>query len=136
MLLTKFLLWWCLMMQSIIIVIAAHLCVVCGHHAQVCEIVFVANQHHNNVLICMLLELLEPSQHIVKRRCSQTCEVVVCKQHRVPTFFGDVVYKERAQCSSIVGTGDCPVPLLACCVPDLGFDGFAVNLCGDTSPSV
>lgn len=46
----------------------------------------------------------------------------------------DVIDEESSDCGAVVGTGDGSVGLLACCVPDLQFDGPVPYLfaCGVT----
>ncbi len=41
---------------------------------------------------------------------------------------GDVVDQKGADSSSVVGTGHGSVPLLSCGVPNLDFDGFAIDV--------
>jgi hypothetical protein len=45
-----------------------------------------------------------------------------------PTVLRDVVHEQRADGAAVVGAGDCAVPLLSRCVPDLRLDGLAIHL--------
>ena len=37
---------------------------------------------------------------------------------------GDVIHEQETHSSAIVGRGDCPVALLACCVPEITINNF------------
>ncbi len=87
------------------------LCIFCRNTSQVLEIRFVAHQHDNNIRICMISQFLQPSFHIL-----------------ISHMLCDVINQQSTHSSSIVGTGDGPIPLLSCCVPNLGLDSLAINL--------
>jgi hypothetical protein len=59
----------------------------------------------------MISQFLQPSFHIL-----------------ISHMLCDVINQQSTHSSSIVGTGDGPIPLLSCCVPNLGLDSLAINL--------
>lgn len=61
----------------------------------------------------MIPQLLQPPLHILIR-----------------LVLADIVHQQRAHCAAVVGGGDGAVAFLAGGVPDLGFDGFGVDLDG------
>ena len=75
------------------------------------QIALVPNKHDHNIGIGMISELLQPTSHIV-----------------VGLVLADIVDKQRANRSTIVGRSDCAVSLLTCSVPDLRLDCLCVNL--------
>ncbi len=75
------------------------------------QITLVSHQHNDNIRIRMIPQLLQPSRHILVRLTL--------------TY---IVDKESTNGTTVVGGGDGTVTFLACCVPDLGFDSFAVDL--------
>jgi hypothetical protein len=80
------------------------------------QIALVAHKHNHNIRIGMIAQLFQPA-----------CDVLICLVLR------DVVDKQRAHSTTVVCAGDSTVALLPCCVPDLCFDGFGVDL--DTAGS-
>lgn len=77
----------------------------------------------------MVAELLEPALDVFKRLCvllmSQANLHSACAAR---TVLGDVIHEQRANSATVVGAGDCPVPLLPCCVPYLRLNGLAIDL--------
>lgn len=61
----------------------------------------------------MIPQLLQPPLHILIR-----------------LMLADIVNQQRAYGTAVVGRGDGAVTFLACRVPDLGFDGFGIDLDG------
>jgi hypothetical protein len=77
------------------------------------QIALVAHQHNHNIRVRMIPELLQPPSHIL-----------------ISLVLADIIDKERADGSTVVGRGDGTVALLTRGVPDLGLDGLAVDLDG------
>ena len=75
------------------------------------QIALVSHQHDNDVCVGMVAELFQPAR-----------DILVC------LVLGDVVDEECADGTTVVGTGDCAVALLAGGIPDLGLDGLVVDL--------
>lgn len=75
------------------------------------QITLVAHQHDDNVRVGMIPELLQPPRDILVR-----------------LVLADVVDEQSADGAAVVGGGDGTVALLARGIPDLGFDGLAVDL--------
>lgn len=81
------------------------------HRSEMPQIALISHKHNDNVRICVVAQLLQPSGHIL------VCLVLAY-----------IVDEQRADRASVVGRRNSPVPLLACCVPDLGFDRLGVDL--------
>jgi len=71
----------------------------------------ISNQHHNNIRLSVIPQLLEP-----------TLDVFEC------TVLANVVNQQSAYSAAVVSRSDGPVPLLARCVPNLSLDGFVFGL--------
>ena len=81
------------------------------HRAQVSQIALVAHQHDHNIRVRVIAQLLQPSCHVL-----------------VGLMLADVVDEQRTDGAAVVGGGDGAVAFLPRSVPDLGFDGLAVDL--------
>jgi len=77
----------------------------------VSQIALVSHQHNDNVVVCMIAQLLQPPRHIL-----------VCLR------LADVVHEEGSDCATVVRRGDGTVALLAGGIPDLCFDCLGVHL--------
>jgi hypothetical protein len=77
------------------------------------QIALVSHEHDDNVAVSMVPQLLQPPSHIL-----------------VGLVLADVVDQQRSDGTAVVGRGDGAVSLLAGRVPDLGLDGFGVDLDG------
>lgn len=77
------------------------------------QIALVPHEHDHNVSICMVSELLQPPGHIL-----------VC------LVLADIIHEQSAHGASVVRGCDSPITFLAGSVPDLGFDGFGIDLDG------
>ena len=77
------------------------------------QITLVPHQHNHNIRICMIPQLLQPPLHILIR-----------------LMLADIIDQQRSYSPSIVCRRDGSVSFLACRVPDLGFDGFGIDLNG------
>lgn len=75
------------------------------------QIALVPDQHDDNVSVCMVSQLLQPPRHIL-----------------VGLVLGDIVDEQSADGAAVVGRGDGAIAFLTRSVPDLGFDGLAVDL--------
>lgn len=75
------------------------------------QIALVTNKHNDNVAVSMIPQLLQPSGDIL-----------------VGLMLADVVDEESSDGATVVGRGDGAVAFLAGGIPDLGLDGFGVNL--------
>lgn len=73
------------------------------------QIWFVTYQHHSDVSICVILELSQPFLYIFKG-----------------FRFSNVEGDDRPNCSTIIGVGDCSKSFLACSIPYLILDTFAI----------
>ncbi len=82
-----------------------------GHRPQMPQIALVPHQHNHNIRIRMIPQLLQPTRHILIR-----------------AVLADVVDEQGPHSAAVVGAGDGAVALLARRVPDLGLDGFGVDL--------
>lgn len=74
------------------------------------QVRLVADEHDDNVRVCMIPELLEPSADI-----------------DVARVLGDVVDEQGTHRSTVVGRSDGSVSLLTSRVPDLCLDSLAVD---------
>lgn len=74
------------------------------------EIALVTHEHDDDVRGSVLAELGQPSLDVLESGA-----------------VGDVIDKEGTDSASIVSASDGTVPLLAGSVPDLRFDGFAID---------
>jgi len=77
------------------------------------QIALVTDEHDDDVGVGMVAQLLQPPR-----------DVLVC------LVLADVVDKQSADSATVVCGGDGAVPLLACGIPDLGFDSLCVDLDG------
>ena len=77
------------------------------------QIALVSDQHDDDVRIGMISELLQPPGHVL-----------------VGLMLADVVHKQSAHCSPVVGRCDGSIAFLTSRVPDLCFDRFGVYLYG------
>ena len=75
------------------------------------QIALVTHQHDHDIAVRMIPQLLQPPRHILVR-----------------LVLADIVDEEGADGSAVVGGGDGAVAFLARRVPDLGLDGFGVDL--------
>jgi len=75
------------------------------------QIALIPHQHNHNIRIRMIPQLLQPTRHILVR-----------------AVLADVVDEQGPDGAAVVGAGDGAVALLARRVPDLGLDGFGVDL--------
>lgn len=75
------------------------------------QITLVSHKHDNNVTVCMISKLFQPSRDIL-----------------VSLVLADVVDQERANGSTVVSRCDCSVSFLTRSVPDLRLDCFRVYL--------
>lgn len=75
------------------------------------QIALVTHQHNHNIRVRMIPQLLQPSRHVLVR-----------------LVLRDIVDEQRTHGATIVGRGDGAVAFLTRCVPNLGLDGFAVDL--------
>jgi hypothetical protein len=73
-----------------------------GNGAKMSQIALVADQHDDNVGVCMVSQLLKPSCHIV-----------------IGLVLADIVDEECADCAAVVGRGDGPIAFLTGGIPDL-----------------
>lgn len=79
------------------------------------QIALVSHQHDDNVGICMISQLLEPS-----------CNVLV------GLVLADVVNEQGADSTSIVSGGNGAVSFLTGGIPDLGLDRLGIDLDGSS----
>jgi len=77
------------------------------------QIALISHQHNHNIRIRMIPQLFQPPLHILIR-----------------LMLADIIHQKRSDRSSIIRRSDGAVALLACRVPDLGFDGLGVDLDG------
>lgn len=84
-----------------------------GNSPQVPQIALVSHQHNDDVGVGMVPQLLQPPRDVL-----------------IGLVLADVVDQQRTDGASVVCGGDGAVPLLTGGIPDLGLDGFGVNLNG------
>lgn len=85
--------------------------IVGGDSSEVPQVSLVANEHDSDVGVGVVTQLLEPAADVLEGG-----------------RLAHVIDQDRAQRTAVVGACDCPVPLLACRVPDLRLDDLALNL--------
>lgn len=81
------------------------------------QIALVPYQHDDDVAVCMLSQLIQPSPHIDER-----------------LLLADIIHQQRPHCSAVVRRRDRAVSLLASRVPNLSLDRLGVDLdasCGE-----
>lgn len=79
------------------------------HHPFALEIIFVTHKQNLHIGVTVCLYFFQPSFHMI--------------ESLLP---GDVVYKQGADCTPIVRSGDGPEVLLTRSVPDLKLDAFVL----------
>lgn len=77
------------------------------------EIALVADEHDDNVGVCVVLELFKPTLDIVK--CG---------------LFGDVIDEQGADCAAVISRSDGAIAFLTSGIPNLCLYGLALCLNG------
>lgn len=77
------------------------------------QIALIPHQHNDNISIRMIPQLFQPPLHILIR-----------------LMLADIIHQQCTHSASVVSRGDGTVAFLTRRIPDLGFDGFGVDLDG------
>ena len=77
------------------------------------QITLVSNEHNHDIRVSVVAELLQPPGDVV-----------------IGLMLADIVNKQGADSTTVVGRGDGAVPLLTSCIPNLCLDSLGVDLDG------
>ena len=82
-----------------------------GDSTEMAQITLISDEHDDNVWIGVVAKFTKPAGDVF-----------------VGWVLADIVHKQRADSTAVISRSYSTVPLLACGVPDLGLDGFSVDL--------
>ena len=80
------------------------------------EVTLIPHKHDDNIGVGMVTKFFQPS-----------CDIIIS------LVFADIVDEQGANSAAIICRSNGPVPLLACCIPNLGLDRLGINLKGTGS---
>jgi hypothetical protein len=82
----------------------------------VLKVTLIPHKHDDNVGVSVVAKFFQPS-----------CDIIIS------LVFADIVDEQSANSAAVICRSNSPVPLLACCIPNLGFDRLGINLKGPGS---